>query len=870
MPPVKLVAAQDLRFTMLQRVDRVALVSASLPVFAQGTDAALTAGQHANSEDGRSWSAVQGWLDRTTLVVQARRTGLVIVISAGSPPALSLLPLSGEPTALLTWKSGADSQSKPLAVMLDLNQRQIKLMLPFDATPEGREMYGSIISALTTPAAEAGVTIGCTHSFATRVPGQPVTPRPTPLATGFPRDPVLTRGPRLTVGPRVTQRPIVRDHRVRNEAVRIGRQPQFLAQPPIAHAEMAQPAASAALARADVINRDVLLSSRVIRADVVFRPVQTGEPTVQAGSIASTFTAPLLRPRDDVQAFPDLPRQAKDGWGQVPGREGKPPLHFRDAGEPDSFFYLPTAFKLGFGSEGDSARPPMRAEIYLDPAGSHRVKVVLVALPFIDEPDRDALRKHLKSGVLLDTVSFVRLSPAGGITARFLPDFSAGAPGDTVGLPADIAFSALEVAPDKWMLLQFDMAAASYTVFCELLKKGLRGRVILEAQGISQGVPVLLDLDEIVSDAVKVTLAELELSVENGIDLPATVSSLRAALLDTGPLPGMVFDVEEHELVPSSGQALQALGKWNGTITPQRITGWDEAVLSIGPIKIDGGAPEAWLDRVNRDPSLTPTPLKVKVALTVPELLADRVEVVQVRLRREGEASPRQEHRLTPGSGPLEMAVDVTLAELMGAQGATPSLYIEYETLQKDGRLSLPQRLAIRPTQRELVILALADLSDGVYTVDAQTPDGTTREEVDRTRAGEIVQQLGRTPGARWQVYVRSGATSMPTATPSPTPAPTPAPTGPEITILADLIAPALADGSLKKVFLVLQATAPGSPSSTLVFEVDRTAAATWRPSAGTVPPFKYAITYQPAEGPTRRVEGVGDGTTLLIEWPIG
>src|SRR4029453_1749846 len=110
-----------------------------------------------------------------------------------------------------------------------------------------------------------------------------------------------------------------------------------------------------------------------------------------------------------VQAFPDLPRAGQSGWGQVPGREGKAGLHYRDSPEADSFFYLPTAFKLGYGADESSTRPPMRAEIYLDDAGQHRVRATLVALPFIDEPDREALRLHVRSAVLQDTIPFLPL-----------------------------------------------------------------------------------------------------------------------------------------------------------------------------------------------------------------------------------------------------------------------------------------------------------------------------------------------------------------------------------------------------------------------------------------------------------------------------
>jgi hypothetical protein len=837
--PVAVGTYQEMRFRMAERVDRRPPSTSAVPIFAPANAATLQSGAVAVSEDGRKWIGLSGWLDAAAAVLLCRRTSLTIMVPAKGPADVGLLPPAAEPTARIEWKEGADAKTETLHVMLDLAQRRLTLALPFDDTPDGRNKFGQLVSALSTAAAECQAILTCQHGYTTRVPAPQTTPTGDRVGDVVIRD--HRNQDRIVRQPRLDRPWVVRDHRtVRPQNVEVGG------------------------AQAMALDREAVLTSRNFRTTTVFVR-QAAEPTLEPGTLASEAHLPLFRTRSDVQAFPDLPRAGQSGWGQVPGREGKAGLHYRDSPEADSFFYLPTAFKLGYGADESSTRPPMRAEIYLDDAGQHRVRATLVALPFIDEPDREALRLHVRSAVLQDTIPFVRLSPASGLTATFLADFSAG--DGTATLPANIKFTPLEVAPDKWLRLQFDMEAGAYPVFCELLRKGIRGRVELQAEGIQNSVPVLLDLSEVVSDAVRVTAGAadvLDLSVENGINLPATLSSLRAVLLDTGPVAGLIFDAEEQELLATGGQRLDGGGKWTGRIAPQRIAGWDERVLSLGPVRVDGGAPQDWLDRVNRDPSLTPQPLRVLVSLSIPAFAAPDVELVQLRLMRDGEQAARQEHRLMPGSAALNLAVDLTLAEL--SSGASTGLFLEYETLQKDGRLSPRQRQAIRPSQREMVLITLVDKDDLIYTVDSVTADRSARDEVDRGQLLTRVQELSQAPGARWQIYARKK--EVPTTPDSTTTTPT-TPQGPEMRILCDLIEPALTAGTVKKVIVVLQPTAAGAASSTIVLEPGQSASRGWRPSSGTVPPFAYSVTYILPDGASRKVQGVEDGSSLLIDWPL-
>ena len=217
-----------------------------------------------------------------------------------------------------------------------------------------------------------------------------------------------------------------------------------------------------------------------------------------------------------------------------------------------------------------------------------------------------------------------------------------------------------------------------------------------------------------------------------------------------------------------------------------------------------------------------------------------------------------------PGSAPLNLAVDLTLAEL--SSGASTGLFLEYETLQKDGRLSPRQRQAIRPSQREMVLIALVDKDDLIYTIDFVTADRSARDEVDRGQLLTRVQELSQAPGGRWQIYARKK--EVPTTPDSTTTTPT-TPQGPEMRILCDLIEPALTAGAVKKVIVVLQPTAAGAASSTIVLEPGQSASRGWRPSSGTVPPFAYSVTYILPDGASRKVQGVEDGSSLLIDWPL-
>jgi hypothetical protein len=863
MPPtlIQRMPLRDVMLVLPERISRIAPAAADLPVFSDDGVAAIQRGDTGASEDHRTWRSMPAWLsdvqqDAAKATVLCRKTALTVTVDARQPPDLpadvQLLPLAEEPKAQLQWVlPNGEVVQHAMASMLDVGRRRLTLALKFEDSDAGRDLYGKVVEAVSAAAFKPTIAISCVHTYARRVPAEP-------------SGPIVVDPPPRTRWPRWGGGVIVRDSgttRVRPamaaRAVEPGalRAADFSAEAPALHAEVARMP----------LDRTTLLADRaIVRDHRVFVP--PAADTIAAGSFTAVTTVPIARRREDTTAFPDLPRQARNGWDQVPDRPaGAPPLHFRDSDQVASFFYLPTRFKLGYAFDGEGAgRPPMRAEAFRDEQGIPRVKVTLTALPFIEESDRDVMRRYLRDTVLLHQVPFVRLAPAAGVRTRFLPDFTAGPPTAVETLPQSIRFETLEAAPEKWLYLQFTMDATDYPIFGALLRKGLRGRVVLETDGVSQGVPVSLALDEVVTDGVRVkqdASAPNDLAIENLLALPATLSSVRASLLDTGPLD-LVFDAEERDLLPAA-QRVDAHGSWSTRVEPTQIAGWDTTVVSIGPVLVDGGSVDDWIDAVHRDSSLQPQSFKVSVSVTVPAAAADTLELVQCRLFKDGSAVPRQEFKILPAAPSTELVVQVSLAELMGHDGVPASFSLEFESLQKDGSLSLPQRVAVRLSDRQLVLVALVEKPGTRFTVDYVGADGVHREEMDRAAAVTLVERL-RQEGGHWQMYARHADTTP--VTPRD-PTEDPPPTGPEVSVVTDLLGPAFAAGALKKLFVVIQAAADGSPSSTLAFDPDHQEAQRWRPASGTIPPFKYVVTYVYGTG-TKRVEGTETNLLLLLDPP--
>ena len=857
MPPLNpgmarvMVAPAPMREVQFARRKPVFLprVVAPLPLFSGAEDRQLKADASAvvATDDGQRWAALPGWLrvpsdDPDALKVQCRRSILTVEIDARSEAAIQLLPLTTSPPKAELVYHGPDGleRRRPLQVVLDSRARALKLNLPFPDTSEGRTLYGEVVDAMSRP--PRGVSVEVTGGHRYNIP-----------KVQRPRFDVAVLHD--TPGLAVAERPIVRDHRV-------------AADRPVVRDHRV------AVERPIVRNHRVVVNPDLTSQPVVVVPPRVSEPTEPPPPVEVTLEHllrfPVFRRLDDASAYPDLPRQQQNGWGQVPGREGKKALLFRDSPRPDAFFYLPTAFKLGFYGDAQAGLPPMRADQYLDEAGGYRVKVTLVALPFIGEAEREELRTYLRDVELDRMIPYVRLAPAGGLQASFQSELGAGPASDARILPASIRFTAAEVVPDERLILQFDMAATDYALFCELLRQGLRGQVQLAAEGVRHGVDVRLELDDVVTNALSVGQEGVEeegalpkVLVGNLLDLPVELSSVRVGLVDTGQVAGMVFEAEEQEL--ARGQRLDPRGTVSLPVTPRGIESWDETVVLLGPARVDGGTPEEWLDRVHRDPSLQPEAFHVKLQAIIPATGADRLQLLRLRLFRDGEAAPREERELLPGSGPLGLPVRMTLAELAGEGGTGFSL--EYDSLFTDGGASLPQRVALDPGTRDLPLLALIETPGATYRVE----HGGTPEELDRASAAALVSRL-RQEGKRWRVYSIQPKPGEPVGgvgeqPVTPTPEPEPQPSISQATVLADLLAGALETGQLQRAFVVLRA--PGqSITSTLVFDLEHRETQTWRPTAGTIPPFEYKITYLYAGGKFKQVEGNEEGLMLVLDPP--
>jgi hypothetical protein len=826
--PMRAATLQGRQFAVLHMA-----ASVVAPHFDAAQVAELTAGRTATDGESKAWRTLGGWLDTSGARVQCRMAGLTVIVKEGVQGRAQLLPLDpSPPKAELVYTVAGAERRRPLLAMLDTGKGELTLRLPFEDTTAGHDLYEEVVSAMTARSATIAAEITGSHAYRTTVTR--------PAVADAIAQPLRMSDP-------VMRAQVVRDHRRPVGEVR-----------PMPGGIRVRPGAG-----------------RPIQDSPPPRPAPEPESTVIQAALAHSVRIELGRPREDSAVFPDLPRQQAQGWGQLV-RPGRPPLFFRGSASAEVFFYLPTRFKLGFYTSDERAagRPPMRAEHYLDAAGGYRVKVTLVALPHIDDADRDALRTHLRDVELQGMVPFVQLELMAGLKAKFVGSLSAGSAGDQQTLPASIRVTAESGDASDQLTLEFDMEAADYATFCELVRKGMQGRVALEADPLRPEIDVRLRLDDLISNAIGMGIDVADASVppalvlENLLDVPVQIASGRVSLVDKGTIPGLIFDAEEHDVV--SQQRLEPRQTTRTPITPRQIAGWDVTLVTLGEVKVLGGSAEEWLARVHRDPSLQPREFRVKVDVRLPASGADRVQLVRFKLFKDGDSQVRTEHSFVPGSPPWSLAVAMTLAELMGQAGQPPSFSLEFDSLYTDGTLSLPQRLAIRPGMTELPVLALVETPTSTYTVESDGPEGTARAEVDRAGAAALVERL-RAEGKRWKIYARqpqpAGETGQtPRTTPEDPPAQTPA--GPEVTIVTDLLGERFRTGRLKQVFVTLQAVAEGAPSSTLVFDAQSATGQRWRPTSGTIPPFKYKVVYLYEGDVARQSEGVEQNLVLLLDPP--
>jgi hypothetical protein len=267
-----------------------------------------------------------------------------------------------------------------------------------------------------------------------------------------------------------------------------------------------------------------------------------------------------------------------------------------------------------------------------------------------------------------------------------------------------------------------------------------------------------------------------------------------------------------------------------------------------------------------------------------------RVQLVSLRLYRDGEAAPRSEQQLLPSAGTFDLQVRMTLAELAGSAGAPPTFSLEFDTLFTDGGKSLPQRIAVDPTTKTLPIVVLVEGPGATYRVEH---DGA-EDVLARDAAKTLIDQL-EAQGKHWQIFALqpadsgTGGTGGTGATGTGTSGTGTSGTGgtgtsgtgtsgtggtgttqpgPQVSIVTDLLAAPFDSGKLLKVFVMLQPLTAGAQGSTLQFDPANRAAATWQPAGGTIPPFAYKITYVFKDGGPRKVEGTEADLLLVLDPP--
>ncbi len=902
------------------------------------------------SVDQKDWLTLAGWLDSPlSALVQCRRSGLTVQLNRRSGISGTLLPAgANSPSAILRYKlpNGSQQQRTP-QTLLDATNGYLRLTLLF----ENANVYDEVLTAMTTPTGEAVMEVAFVHPYQLKAPAQRIPRGDRRLRRRRPQ-PIMRTMPATVAGPKFSE-------------VAVARSPDANLQ-----------ATNVQLANADM--RRVMIPAQ---------PTQGDASVIQDESYSGQLRVPLTHARTETAVFPDLPRQSQNGWGQVPRN---PKLHFRDSGRVDTFYYIPTSFKLGyyFEKEGDTAgaRPPLRVELYRDADGNERIKATIVALPCIEDAERVALRTFLRDSLLQGVQPFIFLEPRSGLQAKFVDDFSAGSASDQRTLPAEISLQVVEVASEDRMVLRFDMPALKYPIFCELLKAGIFGRVLLTEEGLQAQVEVRLQLEDMVTNLVQIeqgksgdqpasspapsdssapragssappprprrgrrpnfqemleiaakvssrtsetssgsregtplTIQDIleiaakassgraespasdtpspesphsesppsdspsspstspprdgtSLTIRNLLDCGLKISSLTLSLLDLGELSGMVFEAEDLRLLPGGAELparSDARSVLRFPVMPKRLIAWDETVVEAGQIKVMGGSADDWLNRVNRDPSLQQHEFKVQLQLIVPAAIRERVQLVRLRLLKDGDPAVRGRMDLVPEAPSPVLQVPMTLQELMGTAGKTPSFSIEYETLAADGNLSLTQRVAIAPGMGAVVLRAIIQTSNTLFTVEHQTGTGTVREELDRPAAEQLISKL-RNNAQHWEIFTKEPEPATPDKRPDTPPPDTRDTTSPvvEVTMVTDLAKIALSNGTLTRIFVVLKPDQEAGPQSSFVFDSSNQDTATWRPQGFTVPPFRYEITYLYAGNQIRQVNGSSSNLILVLDPP--
>ncbi len=518
-------------------------------------------------------------------------------------------------------------------------------------------------------------------------------------------------------------------------------------------------------------------------------PAPPPQPQRQERSVALQFTFAIYRPRDSQpDPYPGLPKsdttKAWSSWVDPNDQDNIDlRVYFKSSDSQDQYFYLPTSYKLGFFADDQGGlQAPISAQFYLKD-DDYRVKVKLVALPYIDDAVREKVRDYICAQVL-NGVPFVRLVPAAGIDCKFASDIVPASDSSTSGqnLPASIQFTAgdnLEL--DKRLTFEFDMKASDYALFGEILKHGVRGTLLVQdGAGFKQGIDVSMKLGEgeviansldfkvdtdTASNTAKVTL-------NNRLDFPVDLTSARAFFTKYEEKFGVTFKSERRQFLPAQDQTATVFaekGKDQASVvlplTPSS-SDWNQVGIVLGTATVKAGSAEDWLNRVNQDTSLQPQRFKIHADLIVPDAAKQAIQVIQLKLYRDGDSTPRKDLQLPPSSSGADLIVEMTLTELMGSGGKQATFSIEYYSIYQDGSLGLPQRLALDFTTADLVLTALHETPASLYMLVYNDETNEHRVSGDRASTEAALNHL-RDGGGHWHLLARAptpedGSTTAP------------------------------------------------------------------------------------------------------------
>jgi hypothetical protein len=812
------------------------------------------------AQGGIKYRPLSTWLaDPALAVIQCTQDTLRISLRAAAPPGVRLLPfvdaLPGAITAKLANLPGVESP--PLAVELNEAERRLNLSLKFpDASAQA--LYDALVAAMTNPASKVGVTLTYSHQYAVMTTAEGLAP--------------IMMNPNVVLSTSVFE-------------------PHG---PIVAH-------------DATIFTQGHVLVSAPPSGPTPAPP----QPHPHSAQLAQTVTLPLYRSRDTLpDPYPDLPKpETAKTWSSYAVENSDLQIFFKAAARPDWFYYLPAAYKLGFYTDEQGAlQRPIGAQNYLNGTDDYRVKVKLIALPYIDDAVREKLRAYICSTVLNHVLPYVRLIPAAGVSCKFGSDFSgnSGSPAGGQSLPATIRFTASDLAPEKRLAFEFDMAAFDYALFGELLRHGLRGTLFFDdGTELHQGVEVRMRLEDLIANSVDIAVAPdigkntAAVTLGNRLDFPVQVLSGAAFFVKRGVVfPEMVFSAENVNLFQAGGTKFGPKGDPTATseITIKPVgKAWNEVSVSLGTIGVQAGSADDWLNRVNQDPSLQPQEFTVQVSLIVPEAAKATIPAVEIKLYRDGDVTLRKQRQVPTNAPTWDLPVAMSLAELMGSGGQRRTFSLEYYSLYGDGSLGLPQRVELDPSAKDLPVIALLETAASEYTLVYDDEHGEQRVKGDRAATETRIAGL-RQAGRRWTLTAHNpaatgapagtstgpagGSTTGSTSSPSSgrdasgtgtTPGPagtTPAPSGPLIAIVTDLLADRFIHGKLKQVFVVMQPVAEGAPSTSFSFDAGHQTAQNWHAPDSTVPPFKYRITFLYEGGVSKESTGTETSPMLILDPP--